>query len=330
MKSLFDLPNEILLEILAYLSLEKPSLCQLARTSRRLGILTRPLMTQDIDFTKFEEESNVRRYRLLIRKIKRNQSIAQSVRTVTMFTSAEEKITNLSHALLKGLQDLRTLTFVSVRIHDDTYPRFFSKNPMPSLQKITFEGSSRVEEWTLWKLMSLQGLESITIESIYDVDNPSPSDRKYRASPVLSLDLDRNILSANFMRELLTCPRALKKLRCSVPWHEDTSERPLEHTLEPAKHSLTELVLVRCFDQKLPRMNLRDFGFLRVLEVGSCCLKSSHPCVTRSGVYGLLPPSLQELRVRIASSPGSYNSHADLFASHRLSSTRYTTSWILI
>lgn len=306
MKSLFDLPNGILLEILSYLSLEKPSLCQIARASRKLSVLTRPLMTRDIDFTKFEdEESNARRYRLLIRNIKRDPSIARSVRTVTMFTSSEEKVTHLSHTLLEGLQDLRTLKFVSVRITDDTYPRFLNKNPMPSLQKLIFEGSSRVEERTLWKLMSLQGLESIAIESIYDVDDPSPSDRDYRTSPLLSLDLGRNILSANFMRELLTCPRGLKKLRCSVPWHDDTSEVPLEHTLEPAKHSLTELVLVRCFDQELPRMNLSDFGSLRVLEVGSCCLKSNRPCMGRSGVYRLLPPSLQELRVRIPFSPSS-------------------------
>lgn len=104
MKSFSDLPNEILREILSYLALEKSRLCQLARTSQLLSILARPFMTKDIDFTKFEVDGISRRYRHLIRNIERDPSIARSVRTVTMLTSSKDKVTNLSHRLLEGLQ----------------------------------------------------------------------------------------------------------------------------------------------------------------------------------------------------------------------------------
>lgn len=70
----------------------------------------------------------------------------------------------------------------------------------------------------------------------YD-DAPPPSDRKCGTSPVLSLDLGKDIPSAKFVRELLICPRALKKLRCTVPWVYGPSTTPLEHILEPARHS---------------------------------------------------------------------------------------------
>lgn len=44
-------------------------------------------------------------------------------------------------------------------------------------------------------------------------------------------------------------------------------------------------------------MNLSDFGFLRVLELAYYCLDTTHPPLVRTGVYRLLPPSLQELRI---------------------------------
>lgn len=181
MKSFSDLPNEILREIISYLALEKPSLCQLARTSQLLSILARPFMTKDIDFTKFEVDGISRRYRLLIRNIERDPSIARSVRTITMLTSSKDKVTNLSHRLLEGLPELRALKFVGDTESDFGYPWFLHKNSMPSLQTIIFDGPP-VDEETIWKLLSLQGLENITIHSdltensIEDVDAPPPSD----------------------------------------------------------------------------------------------------------------------------------------------------------
>lgn len=78
----------------------------------------------------------------------------------------------------------------------------------------------------------------------------------------------------------------------------------MEYILEPGRQSLTELVLVPWSDCRLPRMNLSDFGFLRVLELAYYCLDTTHPPLVRTGVYRLLPPSLQELRVRISFSLG--------------------------
>lgn len=204
MKSFSDLPNEILCEILSYLALEKSSLCQLARTSQLLSTLTRPFMTKDIDFTKFEVDGISRRYRRLIRNIERDPRIARSVRTVTMLTSSKVKVTNLSHRLLGGLPEPRALKFVGDTESDFSYPWFLHKNPMPSLQNIIFDGPPVYAE-TIWKLMSLQGLENITIysdltkNSIEGVDTPTPSDLKCRTSPVQSLDIGPIMLSVNFV-----------------------------------------------------------------------------------------------------------------------------------
>lgn len=112
--------------------------------------------------------------------------------------------------------------------------------------------------------MSLQGL-NITIKALEnrDVALPPPIwTANFRTSPVLSLDLGQDGLSANFVREVLTCPRALRKLRCAVPWRDDDSSTPpFEHILEPVKYSLTELVLAPCCDHLLSRMDLGDFKF---------------------------------------------------------------------
>lgn len=237
MKSFSDLPNEILREILSYLALEKSRLCQLARTSQLLSILARPFMTKDIDFTKFEVDGISRRYRHLIRNIERDPSIARS-------TS-------------RRVAELRALKFVGDTESDFGYPWFLHKNPMPSLQNIIFDGPP-VDEETIWKLLSLQGLENITIHSdltensTEDVDAPPPSDRQCRTSSVQSLDIGPIIPSVNFVREVLTCSRALKKLRCFVPWSDDPSTTPMEYILEPGRQSLTELVLVPWSDCRLP------------------------------------------------------------------------------
>lgn len=318
MKSFSDLPNEILCEILSYFALEKQSLCQLARTSQLLSTLARPFMTRDIDFTKFEVDGIFCRYRRLIRNIERDPSIARSVRTVTMLTSSKAKVTNLSHRLLGGLPELRALKFVGDTESDFSYPWFLHKNPIPSLQNIIYDEPPVYAE-TIWKLMSLQGLENIIIysdltrNSIEGVDAPTLSDLKCRTSPVQSLDIGQIMLSVNFVREVLTCSRALKKLRCLVPQSEDPSTTPMEYILEPGRHSLTELVLIPWSNYRLPRMNLRGFGSLRVLELDYICLDTTRCLFFHTGIYRLLSPSLQEFRVRISFSLGSQKSLADFF-----------------
>lgn len=79
----------------------------------------------------------------------------------------------------------------------------------------------------------------------------------------------------------------------------------MEYVLEPGRHSLTELVLIPRSNYRLPRMNLSDFGSLCVLELDYICLDTTRSPLVRTGVYRLLPPSLQELRVRISFSLGS-------------------------
>lgn len=263
-------------------------------------------MTQDIDFTKFEVHSMARRYRSLILSITMDPSIARTVRTVTMFTSPEDHVSNFSHILLGMLPELRTLKFFNVTARDNTYPWFLHKNPMHSLQTIIFDGPT-VGQRTLWKLMTLQGLENIAVNAIEVSNTEPPSRLKRRTSPLLSLDLGQDRLSEFFVQELLTCPRALKKLRSSVPsWSKFSLTTPVEKTLGPTRHSLTELVLAPCsISWDLPRVDLSDFGLLRVLEVASCCLEVVRPCEARIGLYKSLPPSLQELRVRILTSVGS-------------------------
>lgn len=108
----------------------------------------------------------------------------------------------------------------------------------------------------------------------------------------------------------------------------------LGQTLEPTKHSLSELVyLPLCTSMTWPnhRLDLSNFGVLRVLEVTSSCLRRKpHLGRRRSGFYRCLPPSLQELRVRISSSLGFLESLMLIaFALCRLFATRNMTSWII-
>lgn len=114
-------------------------------------------MTQEIDFTRFESDTIAGRLRLLISNIERDPNIAQSVRTIKMFASSEKDL-DLSHTLIEGLPQLRTLDFTSVGGRDNNYPSFLYKSYMPSLQNIVL-GRGVTEESTLWLLMSLQGLE---------------------------------------------------------------------------------------------------------------------------------------------------------------------------
>lgn len=334
-KSLSDLPNEILCEIISHLVREKPSLCQLARTSHHLNSLVRPFMTRDIDFTVFHARSYARRYQDFTHIIHWNPIIAQSVRTVTIAASDLESTSYLSACLLEGLPKLRTLKVVtdpsdpsdpSDHPSDRAFTKFFINHPLPSLQNIILDGPL-VEEGTFIKLMSFQGLENITITSnTINVDEELMPNCHIPTSPVLSLDIGENSLDGFFMLKLLNSFRALRRLRCSVPWHESLEEAeealeaapPLEYFLGRTRHSLTELVLVRThgpkFAHDLPRMDLNTFGVLRVLEVASCCLKARRPCKGRSGVYRLLPRSLQELRVRISSFPGCWKSRSYFLA----------------
>ena len=148
---------------------------------------------------------------------------------------------------------------------------------MPFRQDTVFDGPM-VEEKTVWNFKSLGRLNIVTIKSVSEFSSSPPEDHRPRTSPVLRLDLGRSILAADFVRELLTCPRALKKLPCSASWFDHSSpldnsstESP-EHRLEPTRHSLTELVLAPYFDQwNLPQIDLSQVGSLRVLELGSCC-----------------------------------------------------------
>ena len=344
-KCLSDLPNEILCEIISHLVREKPSLCQLARTSHHLNILVRPFMTRDIDFTIFHPRSYARRYQLFTHTVHWNPIIAQSVRTVTIAASNLDSTSYLSACLLEGLPKLHTLKVVtdpSDHPPDHAFIRFFINHPLPSLQNIILDGPM-VEEGTFIKLMSFQGLENITITSnTINVDEELMPNCDLPLSPVLSLDIGENSLDGLFMLKLLNRFRALRRLRCSVPWHESLEEAeeaqeaapPLEYFLGRTRHSLTELVLVRThgpkFAHDLPRMDLNTFGVLRVLEVASCCLKARRPCKGRSGVYRLLPRSLQELRVRISSFPGSWKSRSYFLALCRLFSARRKTSWMLM
>jgi len=325
MANLLDLPNEIISKILSIVASTCPKfwLRSILISSRRLSLILRPLIIKRVRFC-LDSNRHLAKCALFMRTLDENPELRGMVHSLALFWKYEnhedEDVREKAKLILESLPGLKSL---SIRAGTDDYsnrhrysfsPQFLEVNPMPDLREIEIS-SSRLTIENMQKYMVLSHAEHITIRSEL---TGSPSELEAitkRTSPVLILALDLwNHIRPQDLRDVLKrCPR-IETLRCALPRFSVTNScrsrrivtplRPVElsKALASARDSLREFEFQVCACGRLDQVDSRmDLSMMRVLKSISCpaeCFFSPSPVYfTRTGLYELLPASLEELTV---------------------------------
>ncbi|KAE9377736.1 hypothetical protein N431DRAFT_434886 [Stipitochalara longipes BDJ] len=166
------------------------------------------------------------------------------------------------------------------------------------------------------KYIFLRRLKSMTIASMARPTMPKlPSNRAYGDSNIYSLNMDSNFhFPEAVLHEILRYPKHLKTLLISLPGGDISARCPrfgvdmitplspaaIPRSLDPVKHSLTELSLME-MDCVWPRhdktrADLSNFTFLKKLRISSVCWFLSGVS-RRDGIELLIPGSLEDIEI---------------------------------
>lgn len=235
--------------------------------------------------------------------------------------AVSNKKTNELLALLPKIESLEIQTNSDCRAFT---PDFLKTNPALNLRKLQLTGPSNLNHF----------IEYLKIPSLDDlgVDHPSLFERlrpdvvETRAalarSEVSTLYLGTTHLPLSELSMLLGLFSSIKTLRMGTPfsdaegdiirqpewrnWTFALSPRSVRSLIGQFRHTLVNLWLwndnypPRWSSHDRSRLDLSKFEMLRKVHVPSDCFFASHtPDATREGVWRLLPPRLEDLKVNI-------------------------------
>jgi hypothetical protein len=241
-----------------------------------------------------------------------------------IWSSDDDLVYGTANKILAILPNLRglTVTVLSKSPLGPFHPHFLDVNPMVNLRRITLEDPNLTTD-SMKRYMLLDRIEHINVKS-QALDIPTRAQREVSEgeSPLLAFEIHENHhMPLEALNEVLEWLSALRMLRCALPGRGDLTEyrnreglvsftgltTPLSplgiaQALNSVKHSLQTLELIGC-QCKWPshdrsRMDLSMMMVLKSISCPSACFFVMGDIYSaRTGISGLLPPSLEELTV---------------------------------
>lgn len=325
MPSALALPDEIICEILTLVGSNKPSLCSLARASRRFSILASQCIFRDVNLgVQLRNPSWPKTFHLFFRSLEENPSLASQVHALDLgWNDPRTGRTNFdiclrANDLLAKLTNLQSLAIEANGPRDYLWkPTFLETIPMSSLRSITLSHDSTTIADVI-TLMQIESLEHLDVQEL-DLGAPAPATVALgRKASLLSTLYFGGVFSVpeNILWTLLQLAPSLKELRCSIPGPKahpglrqyaafPTNMGSIANALEPVQHCLVRLVL---FQGKLTNwalygdscLDLSQFRSLKIVEAPiPCFFRARGPDASRNSVYALLPSTLEELDVSL-------------------------------
>jgi len=276
-----ELTEEVLLEILSYLSYDRRALCALAIASRRLSTITPHFIYGHVDlWVRWSDLSCSfsKQFELFHRSIKERPILAPLVQSVHLtwckgwpgVKKIHETCARVNDLLatLSRIHSLGLTAFRSVNLHFE--PTFRQVNPLKSLRRLRIKDRNSTFKDIL-EYMMIDGLESLTVEAMdlrvgstdFDV---ADSGQKEFPSSISSFHIDGlGHQPEERLRRFLRLTTSLKTLSCQIPGVEQPgfttygrrmrsalSSAKIARTLEPVRLCLTSLELDDGTDTEWP------------------------------------------------------------------------------
>lgn len=338
MPKLWDIPYELMNEIIFELKDDKLALCQLGRAASWLNSLVRPVLFRHLKVKfPYPSQSTNRTAEDIIRVYEASLDLQHVVQSLSLrletsapitpaLVTATWMISQEANKFLEKFPLLRSLEIHSTGSSCSFWPGFLETNAMKHLTKLELHDIC-LDPTHLLAYMMIENINHISVSSMRVV---KPGALVYsptfipRTSPLRSLDLGSAFPIAEELLEwLLQWPRGLETLVCNVPGEKDeylqhfgvysygyretlvTSPRAIARSLASMKHSLLNLEIRseashKSYDQT--RLDMSDFEVLQTLIL-PCRLLFESPIAhqSRDGMFQLLPRSLLELEVNFSS-----------------------------
>lgn len=328
-----ELPTELLSEIFSYLTSSSQVLRNLSLQCRCFSLAVRPILLRAVAVSAYGGRNSLK-LNLLNRSISENPQLSDMVQSLSL--SWSESNIDLHRNMESLLSRLTSLRILKVQSNSD-YPRFrhdfLNANGMNQLAEATLSDTNLTMD-DLSRYMFLESIHHLTILWLRNPTPPTfdllgwpeadwplptlPKNELPGSSPVRFLDFGPAFhLPKVVLKEILSWPKALEHLRCTIPGKDSPSlfrvskklsttlsPTSISRALSPAKHSLTSLELIdngcewQGHDQT--KIELNDFRSLSKIFVPSTCFFKNYTYGgKRGGMYTALPPSLVELRVNV-------------------------------
>jgi hypothetical protein len=194
-------------------------------------------------------------------------------------------------------------------------PLFLDRNPLESLSKFSIRNYPLTIA-TVATMAFFPQIETMRIDDIDDFDISSlPANCVPGTSSLLSIEFDDCFhLPEHAFIEVLRWPRALKRLRCNLPGRGVSlashrtdrvgiplSPQWISGALNLVGYSLVDLTLTRgnCTSpgHDGSRLDLSMMQALKTISVASSCFFRPGTEEFERGVYKLLPPTVESLKV---------------------------------
>ena len=332
MLTLQELPTELLSEIFSYLAWDSQLLRNLALQCTCFSLAVRPILLRRIVLAPNGGPQSLK-VKLFERSLSETPMLASMVRSLSLtWSESSLKIHGNVDSLLGRLTALRMLRVQNSSDRASFQHNFLDANDLDQLTDAALNDTNLTVE-TLARYFFLGSIHRLSVlwlrnpaPPLFDLLGhpeaewalPSlPQGKAPGSSPLVDLDLGPIFhLPAPVLREILTWPKALRQLRCTIPGQDNPgrfgvakrllstlSPESISRTLFPVKDTLKELELVDSTCEwpghDETKMDLSDFKALaRVWVPSTCFFKNFTYGVKREGMYMLLPPALVDLRVR--------------------------------
>lgn len=330
MVTLQELPTELLSQIFSYLAWDKPLLRNLALQCHCLSLAVRPVLLRTLALTPNGGASSLK-LDLLNRSICENSQLSDMVRSVSLnWSESNVKLHGNIESILGRLTALRVLKVINNSDHACFNHNFLEVNEMKQLTEVTLNDTNFTVE-NLARYIFLENIHHLTVLWLRNPTPPTfdilgwpeaewslptlPKNKTPGSSNVALLDLGPIFhLPEPVLKEILSWPKALKRLRSTIPGNDlpgrfgvskklstVLSPASISRALSPTKDSLKYLELIdngcEWPGHDETQMDLSDFRSLRQIYVPSTCFFRNFTYgAKREGMYALLPLSLVELR----------------------------------
>lgn len=226
-----------------------------------------------------------------------------------------------ANILLRRLPKIRSL-LIDWHDQENTFAPAFLENMEHCLKDVTFlAGKTNLDHIGAFRTTS--SLSRIVVRNLDPASSlsshflePDPAGRDRPRLKVM--DLGRTHLTTTELRRLFEIFPTITTVDCGVPGWESSTRHYLHaspqgliaQAFEPLREGLVNLrlrggpVLTWPGSRDLGPMDLTDLRCLKILHVTSTCYFYDSPQYRRTGMRTLLPPSLEEFKVRtFASEP---------------------------
>ncbi|KAF2842342.1 hypothetical protein M501DRAFT_1013690 [Patellaria atrata CBS 101060] len=312
--SLNDLNEDCLHQILSYFEYEPNKLREFATISRRFNELVQVYLVRHVSFRLDHPRTpSAERFELFLSAIQRRPELKRQIQTLELFWNVDNTILSARvNGLLSNLPGLSSLT---LKQHAGTVPfelTFDLENAMPMLRHFCVVRGSVS---TLCKALLHPQIQTIGANSLASLPERflgRPTRTVYAL--LESLDLKECFFAPAIIQRLLQYRPNIRKLTFELASNTYVfSPKEITQALDAAKDTLEELV-IRGHQQVFrdgvhdgSRMDLKEYGKLRVLDVpSSCVFRAKVRDRSRNFLHQHLPASLEYLRIYFTNDTGLF------------------------